>query len=191
MQNGEFDACFCSATDAGAITDAGRQDAGTASPVDAGQTCAQSQFWPDSDNDGFGSSLGPSIMACSAPVGFVGNSLDCADQDSRARPGQADFQTQPITGTRAVSPFDFNCDGREETRFGLQSGLCIGVRASGGTSLYDCTDGRGGAGGSGKSGVWNDVAANCGQTGSWILTCATRSSTFQCATLEQRTQGCR
>lgn len=190
-RNGEFDSCFCAATDAGSATDAGRPDAGTMSQVDAGQPCSQSQFWPDTDNDGFGSSLGPSVMACTAPVGFVGNSLDCADQDRRARPGQAEYQDQPIAGPRVVSPFDFNCDGREEARFGSQSGLCIGVRASGGTSLYDCTDGRTGVAGSGKSGVWSDVAPSCGQTGNWILSCGVRSSTFQCATLEQRTQGCR
>jgi hypothetical protein len=72
---------------------------------------------PDQDEDGFGDALALLRLeqhAC--PSGFVDNNLDCADEDSRAFPGQTLYFTTPAIG-KTIDPWDFDCDGAAEQQY--------------------------------------------------------------------------
>lgn len=58
-------------------------------------------FFPDGDGDGFGRP-GPSVVACSAPPGFVPNDDDCNDDDVDVHPGAVE-----VCGTAV----DLDCNG--------------------------------------------------------------------------------
>jgi len=62
-------------------------------------TCTN--FYQDSDNDGFGNGL-VSVSRCTAPSGYVANDDDCDDSDSSSYPGALE------TGCDGK---DHNCDG--------------------------------------------------------------------------------
>ncbi|MEL6348198.1 MAG: MopE-related protein, partial [Myxococcota bacterium] len=57
-------------------------------------------FWPDSDNDGYGSPTGRT-EACEAPSGYVDNNTDCDDTSRAANPGEVEV----------CDEVDNNCDG--------------------------------------------------------------------------------
>ncbi|MCB9679611.1 MAG: hypothetical protein H6737_31180 [Alphaproteobacteria bacterium] len=59
-------------------------------------------YYPDSDQDGFGSSLVPGLNACSAPPGYVGNRLDCADGNRTIN---------PVAVEACPDGIDNDCDG--------------------------------------------------------------------------------
>ena len=46
-----------------------------------------SDFYPDGDGDGFGSSAAPAVRACIPPAAHVNNNLDCNDAELLVRPG--------------------------------------------------------------------------------------------------------
>lgn len=72
---------------------------------------------PDQDEDGYGDALAPLTLALHAcPSGFVDNNQDCADEDSRAFPGQTLFFVTPAIGN-AIDPWDFDCDGVAEQQY--------------------------------------------------------------------------
>lgn len=82
--------------------------------LDAGLTdaaCSLSNFYPDSDGDGFGSSYGAPLVACERPAGYQPKPSDCADSEFDAHPGSDIFYARPIASTQS---FDYNCDGRDE-----------------------------------------------------------------------------
>jgi len=68
--------------------------------VDEG-AAGESAWWPDADGDGWGATSG-SVMACSAPSGFVSASGDCDDLDPMVHPEAADAPGDGI---------DSDCDG--------------------------------------------------------------------------------
>lgn len=61
----------------------------------------ESAWWPDADGDGWGATSG-SVVACSAPSGFVSVSGDCDDSDPMVHPEAADAPGDGI---------DSDCDG--------------------------------------------------------------------------------
>ncbi len=86
----------------------GISDAGPP-PKDGGpkhDACALLAFYADADGDGFGDPL-VAVLACSAPAGYVANSLDCYDGNATARPGQASY----FTTDRGDGSFDYDCNG--------------------------------------------------------------------------------
>ena len=61
-------------------------------------------FYPDTDMDGFGDANAMPTMACVRPAGFVENFSDCNDADPLQRPGAAEIPGDGV---------DQNCDGSE------------------------------------------------------------------------------
>jgi hypothetical protein len=59
----------------------------------------ETTFYRDQDNDGFGNAS-ITILACSAPAGYVGNDQDCNDSNSAVRP----------TATEICNAIDDDCD---------------------------------------------------------------------------------
>ena len=84
-----------------------------------------SAFYPDSDDDGFGA--GVAALACSAPLGHVGNTLDCDDARETVHPGAAEI----------CNGLDDNCDGTFD-----ESCTCeMGTTQACGTNVGACTFG--------------------------------------------------
>ncbi|MFM2226811.1 MAG: hypothetical protein RL664_154 [Bacteroidota bacterium] len=59
----------------------------------------QNSYYADIDVDGYGS--GAATLACSAPIGMVGNNTDCDDADAAVSPG----------ATESCNSIDDDCDG--------------------------------------------------------------------------------
>ena len=59
-------------------------------------------FYLDEDGDGFGTAM-DSLVACTAPNGYVSNKLDCDDENAAIRPDAIEITDNQI---------DDNCDGR-------------------------------------------------------------------------------
>ncbi|MBP7682421.1 MAG: cadherin-like beta sandwich domain-containing protein [Deltaproteobacteria bacterium] len=84
-----------------------------------------SAFYPDSDDDGFGA--GVAVLACSAPSGHVGNTLDCDDARETVHPGAAEI----------CNGLDDNCEGTFD-----ESCTCeMGTTQACGTNVGACTFG--------------------------------------------------
>lgn len=167
--------------------DAGLQDLGNES-TDSGAVvedaeiridgCILATRYLDEDADGFGSLLEGPITACLDTPGYVGNGLDCADQDARANPGASEFQSVPVMGLSASGPFDFDCDGQEA----LESTYTATCETSG----YECI-------GEGAGNAWRaETAPRCGQMGTWLFLCSVGPRpTFGCAPYQEaRAQKC-
>ena len=60
------------------------------------------QFFPDTDQDGFGSSSSDAVFACTKPSGTAGNNLDCDDNNPNIHPGAPENCTNQV---------DDDCDG--------------------------------------------------------------------------------
>lgn len=110
------------------------QDAGTCTPtvIDSStpsDACVPQIWFFDDDGDGWGSSTKTPVLSCTRPPGFTDNPLDCADEDSRAFPGQGLYYVTPIQGERTggTPEFDFNCDGTDEYQgdAGVDAGLAL------------------------------------------------------------------
>lgn len=156
----------------------GGQDAGSdagESGADAGPSCQfPSAFYRDADGDGYGSKLAASVLACVQPVGYVGNQLDCADGDARAKPGGAAQATAIVGATAGGLGFDFDCDGDEDPQ-------ATAWAPCSGTSYC-----------SGQSNAWREMTyAPCGLTWTWVVTCSSIGGICQPTNSEQRTQSCR
>ena len=82
--------------------------AGTYGPCTGGTT--QSVFYRDLDGDTYGGTT--TVVACSAPAGYVAIGGDCCDADARVNPGATDWFASPATACGATF-FDYNCDGTE------------------------------------------------------------------------------
>ena len=93
-------------------------------------------FYLDSDNDGYGNAA-QTIVACTAPEGYVSNSLDCDDGNSAIYPG----------ATEVCDGVDNNCNGVTDETTLLASSVhgiiaCVGgttsvtVSATGGSGSY-------------------------------------------------------
>ena len=78
-------------------------------------------FYPDNDGDGYGTLEG-GISACSIPLGFSDNSLDCNDADANINPDAMEIPNNGI---------DENCDG--------QLGM-VDSDMDGFTNSVDCDD---------------------------------------------------
>lgn len=83
----------------------------------------KNNYYRDSDVDSYGN-LSVTTQACSAPVGYVSNSLDCRDDLSSINPGVSDICGNGI---------DENCDGSDAS-CGGSSGGGGGGGGSGGAS---------------------------------------------------------
>jgi len=72
--------------------------------LETGAACALGcqPFYADIDGDGFGNPM-DSIIACTAPDGFVANNLDCDDDNEAANPDAIEDSN---------NGFDDNCDGQ-------------------------------------------------------------------------------
>ncbi len=66
----------------------------------------QSTFYRDQDADGFGNSA-ITILACTAPAGYVSNSSDCNDNNANIKPG----------ATEICNGIDDNCNGTIDEGF--------------------------------------------------------------------------
>lgn len=118
--------------DAGTRADAGVQpdagpigDAGLPPNVDGG-SCLPSLWFPDRDNDGFGTNdLSGATSACLAPAGFVASNTDCDDTTAAVSPSRAEVCDQ--------AQLDEDCDGTRN-----EDCACVGL----GTTRA-CCSGRG------------------------------------------------
>lgn len=78
----------------------------------------------DADGDGFGD---PNVTArtCGTagngfpPDGFVASSNDCCDSVREVNPGQTQAFDLPHACPQGVLPFDYNCDGEEQSRYAV------------------------------------------------------------------------
>jgi hypothetical protein len=52
---------------------------------------AGATFYRDLDGDGYGNSLGGTVVACEAPPGYVSNDTDCDDDDQATHPGASEL----------------------------------------------------------------------------------------------------
>lgn len=52
-------------------------------------------YYQDADNDGYGDASN-SVLACSAPMGFVSNDTDCDDADNQVNPGMTEITCNGI-----------------------------------------------------------------------------------------------
>ena len=149
------DAC-ASCVPGGTETCNGRNDDCDAE-VDEGLTTT---WYVDCDGDGFAPSAEGAVDACAAPSTgpptcttgawtarrpLGGSTVDCADGNRDAYPGQPGQFAVPISGASPDVDFDYDCDGVEEVDFGvpltctLIAGTCTGGRWVG-TETPECGD---------------------------------------------------
>lgn len=62
--------------------------------------CVPVEYWQDSDGDTYGNRAATAIRACTPPVGYSTNNLDCNDTCATCHPG----------GTETCDALDNNCD---------------------------------------------------------------------------------
>ena len=107
-------------------------------------------YFLDSDGDGYGSSL-TSECWCDAYGNFsVENDDDCYDANAQARPNQLSY----FSVDRGDGSFDYDCDSTEEQEFTI-AGSCNPW----GSSLGDCTINTIG---------WDGAIPECGETGATL-----------------------
>ena len=109
-----------------------------------------------------------------APTALGACGRDCNDFSGAVTPDQMLFFTSPISGAPAAVDFDYNCDGREESR-DVTRGAC--TPAGPGT----CTL---------TSGWALATPPACGVPAGWIVRC-TRSGATCTQAIELRSQACR
>jgi hypothetical protein len=88
--------------------------------------CAQSAFYQDADNDGFGDAA-HSTMACTPPAGYVADASDCNDADGAIHPGAVE----------TCNLADDNCNGTVDE--GGIPAVTIDVPDSRASELHDNT----------------------------------------------------
>ena len=115
----------------------------------------QTTFYRDADGDTHGDAA-TTMMACSAPAGFVESDDDCDDGDGQAFPGQTMFFTSP----RTSGGFDYDCDGAQTQQHTGTSSLsaCSSCACPVG---FCC---------SGVCAGWLSAVPGCGMTSTWRQT---------------------
>lgn len=163
---GRHGACDCSLHLPTATSPSGPADA-------ASDACAHTASgYVDNDGDGFGA--GPLVTFCAGASGHSAVGGDCADDDARAFPSQ----TVPQSGTvNAIGGGDFNCDGRTDREY-TAAGPC---NAAGGTTGCD---------GAGSGAHWLNLTPNCGESGTWVVSCSAGGAGTCSIVSESRTQKC-
>lgn len=84
-------------------------------------------WYVDQDQDGYGSSLEPTVQACAQPPGYVAQAGDCLDTDPKVHPGQAETLCDKV---------DENCDGHVDESFHAGEPCVTEAQCSG---FYECT----------------------------------------------------
>lgn len=139
-------------------------------------------YYPDVDQDGWGSAGAPGVEACAQPAGHVTNRVDCGDEDPRAFPGQQQFFATPIEGPSG-NPFDFNCDGRAEPDVAYKDTINCNGRG------YTVCEGKF------EPAWYGTVPPGCGETRAIVVSCTLNGGAlnFTCdANLSgEATQSCR
>jgi len=108
------------ATNTAAIEVCDGADNNCDSQIDEG-AAAPSTWHADSDGDGYGNSL-TSVVACTAPAGYVNDGSDCDDVNASSYPG----------GTEECDDEDNDCDGT------VDGGVVIGAAPD--CAATDCAD---------------------------------------------------
>jgi hypothetical protein len=146
-------------------------------------------YHQDRDGDGYGA--GPSVCACGPRGSWTArNSSDCYDDAALVSPGQRAYFSQD----RGDGSFDYDCSGSEDPQNPDEPAQCEGtLRLPFPLPALACDFEAG----------WEVVAPSCGQTGTWVSSCAYTSPGLisACAdldalaadqvTTEQRVQRCR
>ncbi len=104
----------------------------------------QQTFFADTDGDGYGD-INNSVLACSAPSGFVGNSTDCNDANVNINPGS----------TEVCNNLDDNCDGQID-----EGNVCDGDGDGYTIAQGDCNDNNA-AVYPGAAEICNSIDDNC------------------------------
>jgi hypothetical protein len=88
-------------------------------------TCSAASTWyPDTDNDGFGTSAdsAAAVLSCSKPDGgYANTNTDCCDIDPNAYPNEPNY----YSSADLCGSFDYNCDGVPEQRVNGPSGCDV------------------------------------------------------------------
>ena len=79
---------------------------------DADEVEGQGTWYVDDDEDGFGDSVGESVLACEAPSGSVDDASDCDDGDAEVNPAAAEL----------CDGVDNDCDGLTDDEDALATG---------------------------------------------------------------------
>ncbi len=132
-----------------------------------GQTCSTAcgclsgtcnTYYRDADGDGYGNAAA-AVTVCGAnpPSGYVTNSADCCDSDSRANPGVP--STSWFTSANNCGTFDYNCDGAATKEYPNVATNCTNPTGTTCTvQQLDCLPGSAG---------WGSTVPPCGASGNW------------------------
>ncbi|HYV92086.1 MAG TPA: MopE-related protein [Chitinophagales bacterium] len=106
----------------------------------------QSVFYADNDNDGYGTPA-TSVLACSAPIGYVSDNTDCDDNNSMVHPGASEIcnsiDDNCISGIDEGLVFIIYYQDADADGFGnplVSDSTCNGAPAGFVTDNTDCND---------------------------------------------------
>jgi subtilisin family serine protease len=116
------------------FTNATNGHGNTTRPVNLTVNCQLTTYYRDADSDGYGNPL-DSTQACTQPLGYVTNNLDCDDSNSNIKPGATEVCDGADNDCNSGTP-----DGSGESWYGAacdgpDTDLCN-------EGIYQCTNGN-------------------------------------------------